>query len=368
MHILIFNWRDPNNPRSGGAEYVTMMHAKTWVKKGDVVTWFTASFGGAIEEEFVDGVRIIRRGNPVTVFIHAGVYYLFYRKRIDLIVDEVHGIPFFAVLYCRKPIVLFVHEVAGKIWDVMYHPPISWFGRAIERMWLYVYRNHYVWTDALSTRDELIRLGIRPSCCVAIPCPSSKRSLARAPVKEKVPTFIFVGRLVRMKRIDHILAAFGEIRKNIPNASLRIVGDARPPSLRSGVSGRGKHVHADGVTWYGRVSEKRKFELLQSAHILLHASVKEGWGLVVLEAASQWTPSVVYGVSGLVDTVQDGKTGVVVDEDPKHLADAAVSLITDTDRYRTMQKAAADYNMVFTWDSVVKKSRAILQSAYEKNI
>ena len=33
MNILILNWRDPKNPKSGGAEQVTMEHAKAWVKK-----------------------------------------------------------------------------------------------------------------------------------------------------------------------------------------------------------------------------------------------------------------------------------------------------------------------------------------------
>lgn len=353
MHILILNWRDPGNPKSGGAEYVTMMHAKAWVEKGDRVTWFTSAYPGSIKEEESDGVRIIRRGNSFTVFIAACFYYFTHKNDVDLIIDEVHGIPFFTILYTRKPIVLFIHEVAGDIWRVMYRWPVSVIGQLLERLYLRLYRNRLVWTDAPSTVGELVRLGFPRKSCVSIACPVCTQPLDRAPVKETEPTFIFVGRLVRMKRVDHVLAAFRDIRKQFPDAKLRIVGEGNP----------GK---AEGVTWYGRVSEKRKFELLKSSHILLHTSVKEGWGLVILEAGSQWTPSVVYAVSGLVDTVTDGKTGILVRScDPNDLAREAVTLYKDKDRYQKMQKEAAVFSRSFRWEDVTKQSRTLITNAYE---
>ncbi len=42
MRILILNWRDSKNPKSGGAEIVTLEHAKGWVINGHEVTWFIA--------------------------------------------------------------------------------------------------------------------------------------------------------------------------------------------------------------------------------------------------------------------------------------------------------------------------------------
>jgi glycosyltransferase involved in cell wall biosynthesis len=54
----------------------------------------------------------------------------------------------------------------------------------------------------------------------------------------------------------------------------------------------------------GRVSKEEKLELMQKSHALAVTSVKEGWGLVVTEAASQGTPAVVYNVDGLRDSVQ----------------------------------------------------------------
>src|SRR5437879_3318402 len=42
MNILILNWRDSKNPLAGGAEIVTLEHAKAWVRAGHHVTWFTS--------------------------------------------------------------------------------------------------------------------------------------------------------------------------------------------------------------------------------------------------------------------------------------------------------------------------------------
>src|SRR5258708_698157 len=120
MNILILNWRDPKNPQSGGAEIVTMEHAKRWVEKGNSVTWFTSSFISADERETLHGVQIIRQGNQYTVFFHALAWYISLTQKFDIVVDEIHGLPFFTPLYVREPKIAFIHEVALQIWDYMY--------------------------------------------------------------------------------------------------------------------------------------------------------------------------------------------------------------------------------------------------------
>ena len=94
MNILILNWRDVKNPKSGGAEIVTLEHAKYWVKKGHNVTWFTSSFKGAKREEILNGIKIVRYGNFITVYLFAPFYYLFSKTKFDIIIDQIHGLPF----------------------------------------------------------------------------------------------------------------------------------------------------------------------------------------------------------------------------------------------------------------------------------
>jgi len=120
----------------------------------------------------------------------------------------------------------------------------------------------------------------------------------------------------------------------------------------------------ENVVFWGKVNEMRKYDLMRKAHILLHASVKEGWGLVVLEAASVGTPAVVYNVSGLKDVVKNGITGIVIaDNSPQGMARAAVQLIGDTKRYRLYKKNGFTWAHSLQWESAINQSLHILKKA-----
>ena len=77
-----------------------------------------------------------------------------------------------------------------------------------------------------------------------------------------------------------------------------------------------------GVLVFGRVSEEEKVERMAAAHVHIATSVREGWGLVVSEAAAVGTPTISYDVPGLRDSTR-AAGGVVVPGTP--MAMAAVS-------------------------------------------
>ncbi len=367
MNILILNWRDVRHPKAGGAEAVTMEHAKGWVRAGNCVTWLTASYLGAKPESTVDGVHFVRRWGSLTVYLYAPLYLLANSRFVDVIVDEVHGFPFFSPLFTRKPVVVFIHEIAGEIWDYMFSFPKNVIGKLLERWYFRLYRHNLFWTDAPSTIDELVQRGIPRTQCFAIPCPviHPKHVVAE---KEKVPTFLFVSRVVRMKGIEEIIKAFSLIIRSAPEARLWIVGSGDARYIRElqhmiheyGAGGR--------VIFFGQVSEQKKYELLARAHLMLHASVKEGWGLVVLEAASVGTPAIVYNVPGLKDVVVNGVTGIVIKENsPREMAASALRLYENERRYRTYQVNGKKRARSFLWLDAIQMSLSVLRrSVYAK--
>ncbi len=154
------NWRDPKHPKAGGAEIVTLEHAKRWVQKGHTVTWLTSWFQGVPNDEMINGIQIIRRGGSMTVFLAAPWYYLTHASQFSVIVDEIHGLPFFTPLYTRKPKVAFIHEIAKEIWQYGAGFPINTIGRFLEPIYLFLYRDIPFWTDAPSTVTELVEQGI----------------------------------------------------------------------------------------------------------------------------------------------------------------------------------------------------------------
>jgi len=353
----MLNWRDQKNPKAGGAEIVTMEYLKRWVRYGHEVVWFSSSFKSASSEEVINGVKIIRRGNPITVYIFAFLFYFFSKTKFDLIIDQIHGLPFFTPLYSKIPIIVYVHEVAGEIWDYMYPFPINILGKFFETFYFPLYKNIPFWTNSPSTLEDLEKKGISSKNCTVIICGNSSAVLKKLPTKEKEITYIFVSRVVKMKGIEEILKAFGFVHKENPRAKLWIVGKGEERYVRKLKKMTKEYGIEKNIVFWGSVSDRQKFRLMRRAHILLHASVKEGWGLVVIEAASKGTPSIVYNVSGLRNSVKGGKTGIVLRTNtPQEMARQALLLVRDKKMYSLMQENGLSWAKSLTWDKAVRKS------------
>lgn len=370
MRILVLNWRDISNPLSGGAELVTMQHAAYWVKKGHTVTWLTGSYEGASTIEVIEGVSILRKWSGALLHIYVPFYLFFHPGAYDVIVDEVHGIPYFSPLFTKTPVIVFIHEIAGDIWDYMFSFPKNVIGKFLERWYFNLYKACIFWTDADSTVGELVERGIDRSLCYALPCPIPEnaefnRRIARLHVsKESDPTYVFVSRVVRMKGIEEVIKAFSFILKEQKNANLWIVGGGEETYLSQLSAMLRDYGVSEKTKFWGRVSEEKKYELMAKSHILLHASVKEGWGLVVLESAKVGTPSVVYNVAGLRDVVKHNKTGVVIsDNSPQQLAEEAINVYTDKRRYAQYAKNGKKWVQSLRWEDVTKQSLEILTKA-----
>lgn len=367
MNILILNWRDPENPKSGGAEIVTLQHAKAWVKKGYNVIWFSSKFNGSKDKDKIDGVSIVRRGGFISVYLFAPFFYLFSKVKFDLVIDEIHGIPFFTPIYVRVPKIAFIHEVADEIWDYMFPFPINYIGKLIEPLYFKLYKNIRFWTDADSTIDDLVKKGIQRKNCLAINCPIRNKPLMKPPIKESNPTFIFVSRVVKMKGIEEVIKAFFYILREKKNARLWIVGDGDKKYVENLKKTMISYSISPKVKFFGKVDERQKLYLLKKAHLLLHASIKEGWGLVVIEAASQATPAIVYNVAGLKDSVKNNKTGIVLNQNnAREMAKQAILLLVNKEKYFILQKNALSWAGSLTWEKATELSTDLIENVIKR--
>lgn len=364
MRILILNWRCPKNPLSGGAEKVTLEHAKAWVKKKHSVTWLSGNYKGGKKNEIINGVQIYRFGSPISIYLLAPFIYWFkFKGNFDLVIDEIHGLPFFTPLYVKKPKIALIHEVADEIWDYMFPFPINKIGKFLESKYFRFYKNIKFWTDASSTIEELVLTGINKNDCIAINCPASNEVLENLPKKEKNPTFIFVSRLVRMKGVEEVIEAFYYIQKELKNANLWIVGDGDKKYYGELMQMVKNYSISNKVKFFGQVSNNKKLELMRKSHLhLLGIKVHAGWCLVVIEAASQGTPSIVYYTSGLRDAVKNGKTGIVLDRNsPEEMSKQAIQLMNNKNKYRTFQDNGLLWAKSLTWDKATVQSLKLLE-------
>ena len=165
-----------------------------------------------------------------------------------------------------------------------------------------------------------------------------------------------------MKGIEEVIKAFFHILKEIKDGQLWIVGEGDPKYLEYLKKTMHLYTVSTKVKFFGKVSEEKKLELMKRAHLLLHASVKEGWGLVVIEAASLGTPSVVYNVAGLRDSVKNEKTGVVLkDNSPLEMAREVISLYKDKRRYLDFKKNSLLWAKSLTREKATRQSQILIE-------
>src|SRR5689334_19778644 len=100
MRFLMLNWRDPRNPLSGGAERVTLGYLSALARRGHEVYWFTYDFPDAPPEEIIEGVHILRSGQKSRAIRDAIRWYR-RQPRFDLVIDQHHGIPWYAPWWSR---------------------------------------------------------------------------------------------------------------------------------------------------------------------------------------------------------------------------------------------------------------------------
>jgi glycosyltransferase involved in cell wall biosynthesis/O-antigen/teichoic acid export membrane protein len=350
LRILFLNWRDIANPDAGGAEVVTHEVAKRWVEWGHEVALLTSRFPGSRATEVVDGVQIRRVGTLRNGSFHLLVQRELARLRgFDAIIDEINTAPFLTPLWRRRlpRIVALIHQLADDVLDAELPRPLAAFGRWLEPRALRLYRDVPVVTVSDSTKQDLHRLGLdRVS---VIPDGRDEPPALDGVTKEAKPTLLFVGRLAENKRPDHAVEAFRHVRRVLPEAQLWIVGQGP-------LEHRLRTALPKGCELAGFLPREELYERMARAHCLLVPSVREGWGLVVIEANSVGTPAVAYDVPGLRDSVRDGITGRLASAgDPEDLARQVAELLADPREYGAMSKNAVEWAHLFSWNETARR-------------
>jgi glycosyltransferase involved in cell wall biosynthesis len=354
MRFLMLNWRDPKNPAAGGAERVTQAYLAALAQRGHEVYWFANDFPGATPTEVIDGITIVRGGGKGTSIRQAIRWYR-RQKPFDLVMDQHHGIPWYAPWWCKTNCVSYIHEVLGPIWNSFYAWPLSAMGRWQERWTHWFYRSVPFWTACQSTRQCLEAEGVRSIKIipygvntVAIPALDDK------PLVQPL-RLIVVSRLAPNKRIDHAVRVMKCLADRNIAAHLTIVGTGETEPLLRQLMEELKL--KDRITFTGPLSEEQKDEHLRRSHFLLHTSMREGWGLNVIEANAMGTPTVVYPVAGLVESTLHNETGIVTEaETPDAIADALVALLPQEKKYQEFRVKAWERAKTLHWSRVLPEA------------
>jgi glycosyltransferase involved in cell wall biosynthesis len=215
------------------------------------------------------------------------------------------------------------------------------------------YRRTPTVTPSAATREELLRLGFRPEMVTAVDNgvdPYFFPAGARRPE----PTVVAVARLAPVKRFELLLESVAAARATVPDARLRIIGDGPlRPELEAWITA---HDAGGWATLLGHVTRGHLREEYRRAWIVASASLAEGWGLALTEAAACGTPSVATDISGHRCSVVDGTTGVLAGE--RDLGAAIARVLGDDGLRRRLGDAALVRAATLTWE---ESARGVLQ-------
>ena len=367
-HVIFLNRRDSSHPERGGSEVFLERVAEHLLELDWRVTVMCAQHPGAAPDIELRGVRYIRSGGDLGLYFHAARAVLGQRRGFgplgpaDVIVDVQNGMPFCSPLLTRTPVVNLVHHVHREQWQVVLPGIKGRVGWLLEsRLAPRVYRRSVYVAVSPATRDELARLGVTPSQVRVVyngtdvrPVPDQLRA-AR-------PTVLAVSRLVPHKRLDLAVSAAAQLRGRVPDLRLVIAGMGYwENELRVQIRQLGL---TDCVELVGWVDEEQKHRLMAEAWVMAAPSLKEGWGLSVIEAAAHGTPSVAFhGAGGLSDSIVNGKTGLLVHGGVDEFSAGLERVLTDRDLREQLQAAARAHATAFTWAGTAASMARVIDEA-----
>ncbi len=171
------------------------------------------------------------------------------------------------------------------------------------------------------------------------------------------PLVAYVGRIQPLKGVDVALEAFAEVRSVLDDATLLVVGG--PSGLRGERELKMLYSRASevgSVVFSDAVPHRTLADVYRAADVVHVPSRSESFGLVAVEAQACGTPVVASKVGGLIFSVDDGASGLLVDgwNSGRHAA-ALLEILTDDARAMLMSKQALEWAERFSWENTVDR-------------
>jgi D-inositol-3-phosphate glycosyltransferase len=188
---------------------------------------------------------------------------------------------------------------------------------------------------------------------------------ARLEIDPERPLLAVAGRIQPLKdqelaiRVLAAVRALGVVRQPV----LVIAGDATDTAYRQHLEQVAVELGVErDVRFVGVLDRETLADLFAAAALTIVPSHSETFGLVALEAAASGSPVVGFRGTGLVESVSDGESGILIDSrDPAEWAGVVSALLADEQRLARLAVSARVYAEGFTWAT----SAASLLAVYE---
>ena len=352
--IHVVSWRDLDDVEAGGSEVHAANIASRWAEAGIEVLLRTSYAQGHPPRMERDGYEVVRKGGRYMIFPRAAVNEVIHRYgERDGLVEIWNGMPFFSPLWARGPRVVFLHHVHAEMWHMVLPPRLAAIGDTVERRIApALYRRSRIITLSSSSKRELVEeLGYRPERVDVVPPGVDPAfSVAEAP-KSPTPLVVAAGRLVAVKRHHELIESLVALKARHPALEAVLVGEGpERHALTHRIAG---HDAGSWLTLAGRLPQAELVALYRRAWVLTSASLREGWGMTITEAAACGTPAVVTDINGHADAVVPGRSGLLVDG-PAGLVDGLDTVLSDAALRARLSAGAVEHGTSLTWAATAR--------------
>ncbi len=358
-HVHLLAWRDLDDVEAGGSELHAHNVASIWAQAGLQVSMRTSFAPGRPERRVRSGYTVVRKAGRYLVFPRSIASEISGRLGPrDGLVEIWNGMPFFSPVWCRGPRMVWLHHVHGPMWAMTLPPRLAQIGLTIEEQIApRFYRRVPIVTLAESSKQELVHdLGFSAERVSVVP-PGIDARYSPGGERSATPMIVAVGRLVAVKDFARLIRVAAVARETVEGLSLVIVGDGYERDALEKLVG---DLHAESwVRLAGRVSDDELVSLYRRAWIVASASIREGWGMTITEAAACGTPAVATRIAGHTDAIQSGVTGLLADTDDE-LASAIALIMNDRDLRERMSAAALKNAASLTWEATAIGTFSVL--------
>jgi glycosyltransferase involved in cell wall biosynthesis len=218
------------------------------------------------------------------------------------------------------------------------------------------------------TRDDLIRCGVRPERIEVVPVGIDLERIMRIAPSNDQADILFAGRLIYEKRIDVLIEAIALLKKELPAVTCRIIGDG-PERENLQMLVRRLRLD-DNVEFMGFIDQDGLIGYMKSSKAFVLPSVREGFGLVIVEANACKLPvvSIRHDMSAVSELIRDGVSGFLVNElSADKIAQVVLPLITNDLLRQRLAETGYELSRKYGWSDVSKRVIDIYQGLLNKS-
>lgn len=173
------------------------------------------------------------------------------------------------------------------------------------------------------------------------------------PFSHPAPYILGMGRLVEKKGFDLLIRAFANIASEFPRVELLIAGDGEERSALERLIA--ELALRERVWLLGFANRAKTIELFWGCEFFVLSSRVEPFGIVVLEGMAAHKPVLATKSGGVVDLVQDGINGWLVEPNLDELTRGLRQMLSRPEETREMGERAFATNQHRTWESVTQQ-------------